>query len=118
MTSTILAPEHRSGLTDEAAVVAAVVAAPVVAIIVGVDIVPERRRRNCAGRADRAANHARGYFTRPESAASMIDAIVGLRLTDSVRPSVCILRQCRRCERRGKNGGCDHELEVDHLSPL
>ena len=98
VTSTVLTPEHRSGLTDETAVVAAVSAASVVAVVIRVDVVSERCRRNGAGRTDRAANHARGYFTRPESAVSVIDAVLGLRLTDGIRPSVRILRQCRRCD--------------------
>src|SRR6266404_6955119 len=103
VTSTVLTPEHRSGLTDETAVVAAVVAPSVVAVIIRVDVVPERGGGDSAGRSDRAADHARGYFTRPESAVSVIDAVLGLRLTDGIRP---ILRQCRRCDRRGKYSGC------------
>src|SRR6185369_2230894 len=109
---TILTPEHRPGLTDETAVVAAVDTAPIVAVIVGVDVVPERCRRNGAGRTDRAANHACGYFTRPESAVSVIDAVLGLRLTDGIRPSVRILRQCRRYDCSGKNSRCCQELQV------
>src|SRR5215216_5559228 len=116
--STVLASERRSGLTDETVVVAAVVAAPIVAVIIGVDVVPERCRRNCAGCSDRAADHARGYFTGPESAVSMIDTVLGLRLTDGIRPSVRILRQCRRCDCTGKNSRCCQELQVHKLPPL
>src|SRR6266498_819376 len=69
--STILAPEHRSGLTDETAVVAAVVAAPVIAVIIGVEVVSERRGCDRARGADGAADDAGRYVTRPESAVSM-----------------------------------------------
>src|SRR5262245_9027717 len=118
MTAAILATERGPGLTDEAIVVAAIIAASVIAVVIGRGVAAERRRGDRAGCSDRAADHASGYFTRPETAVPVVDAFLGLRLPDGIRTSMGILRQRRRCDCSGKNCRCCQELQVHQLSPL
>src|SRR5213083_2508577 len=95
VTPAIAAHECRSGLADNAAVVA-VVARPVVGVIVGVGLAPEGRRCDRARRADCAADYACGCIRRPETIVAMIDAGLFLLHPDRWRPCGRILRQRRR----------------------
>src|SRR5882757_2084593 len=106
MTSAVFAYERRSGRTDNAAVVAAVVAVAVIAVVIGVRIAAERRGCDCTDRTDRAADHARGYLSRPETVVAMIDPGLILLMTDRWRPCCRILRHGRRSDRSRDDCGC------------
>src|SRR6478672_2488130 len=116
---TVRAEESRSGLADEAAIVAAVIAGAIIAVVIGVGVIAERGCRDRARGSDGAADHASRHVSRPESAGTlMIDTHLVLLLPHMVGSRRRVLRQSRRCDRSREHCGCGKELEVHLLSPL
>src|SRR5258707_8051440 len=75
MQSSVLAAERGAGLTGET-VRSAI--ALVVSVVVGVAVAAERRGSDGSCGADRAADHACGYVSRPQTAVAVFDHSCGL----------------------------------------
>src|SRR5215471_478389 len=105
MPQSVRANEGGAGLTGETAAIAV---RPVIAVI-GVTVIAERRRGDCTGRSDRAADDTGRNVSRPEAAIGMnlhtllIHLRTLLRMPNGFRSRMRAHRQCRRRNRGRQN---------------